>query len=471
MIREGRQFRLVKFFALASFIVLVIFSFPFSMVISQKGKDILLKSYEDYALWLGRNLNYQVLEYVTFPLYSVYGEDIRMGEPKPKELMDRVVKDTIRGLNVDVVNLYNTTEGEIVYSTDPDQIESKPVETPEYWRAVQGEQCSRLKPEAEGFFGFLGIERIGAVMKISTYIPHSWFLDPLAKEKHVGGVFEIILDITEQYKSTVRLQYTIFGLSTLIMAFIFVALLFIVKKAEDIIEQRAREQHELSEQLSQTERLAALGEMVAAVSHEVKNPLGIIQSTSELLGGKPGTNDTQKRLSKVILEESVRLNQIVTEFLDFSRPQALNLRVCDLIEIIRKNLSFMKPEMDKKGITVKDNLNGRSSRLMADQELLYLAILNILINATQSMENGGAIDISVSEERGHYRIEIEDKGCGISEENVKRVFDPFFTTKEKGSGLGLPIVKKIIEGHRGTIGIQSREGKGTKVEIRLPRMK
>ena len=85
------------------------------------------------------------------------------------------------------------------------------------------------------------------------------------------------------------------------------------------------------------------------------------------------------------------------------------------------------------------------------------------------MEDGGAVDVRVDEERGHYRIEIEDKGCGISEENVKRIFDPFFTTKEKGSGLGLSIVKKIIEGHRGTVTIRSREGEGTKVEVRLPR--
>jgi signal transduction histidine kinase len=107
---------------------------------------------------------------------------------------------------------------------------------------------------------------------------------------------------------------------------------------------------------------------------------------------------------------------------------------------------------------------------MADQELLYLAILNILLNAVQSMEGRGTVDIRVDEERDYYRIEIEDKGCGISEENANRVFDPFFTTKEKGSGLGLPIVKKIIEGHRGTIAIRSREGEGTKVELRLPRL-
>ena len=118
---------------------------------------------------------------------------------------------------------------------------------------------------------------------------------------------------------------------------------------------------------------------------------------------------------------------------------------------------------------VNDNLNGRSLELLADQELLYQAFLNILINAIQSMQDGGTIDIKVEEERNHYRIEVEDTGCGISEEHVNKIFNPFFTTKEKGSGLGLSIVRKIIEGHRGIVGIQSREGEGTKVKVQLPR--
>ncbi|MGD9033341.1 MAG: ATP-binding protein, partial [Desulfobacteraceae bacterium] len=217
------------------------------------------------------------------------------------------------------------------------------------------------------------------------------------------------------------------------------------------------------------ERLAALGEMVAGISHEIKNPLGIIRSTAELLGEMPDASDAQKRLSGVITEESTRLNQIVTEFLDFARPQVPNLRECHLEEIIEKNLSFIRPELEKKGIAVQDNLNGRSFKLRADLDLLYRAFLNILINAIQSMQDGGTIDIKVQEARDTYQIDIEDTGCGISEENVDKIFNPFFTTKEKGSGLGLSIVRKIIEGHRGTIDIQSREGEGTKVEVQLPR--
>jgi signal transduction histidine kinase len=285
----------------------------------------------------------------------------------------------------------------------------------------------------------------------------------------IGGVFELIQDMSKQYESIVKFQYLIFGLSILIMGLIFLALLLIVHKAERMIEQRAHEQRELESKLHLAERLAALGEMVAGISHEIRNPLGIIRSTAELLGEMPDASDTQKRLSGVITEESTRLNQIVTEFLDFARPQVPNLQECQLEEIIEKNLSFIRPELEKKGIQVQDNLNGRSFRLRADHDLLYRAFLNILINAIQSMQDGGTIDIKVEEARDTFQIEIEDTGCGISEENADKIFHPFFTTKEKGSGLGLSIVRKIIEGHRGTIDIQSREGEGTKVGVQLPR--
>jgi signal transduction histidine kinase len=138
-------------------------------------------------------------------------------------------------------------------------------------------------------------------------------------------------------------------------------------------------------------------------------------------------------------------------------------------DIITRLISFSRPELDKRGITVNDNLNGRSLTLFADQELLYRAFLNILINAMESMEDGGGIFIRVEKERTLYRIEFEDTGCGISEENTNKLLEPFFTTKQKGSGLGLSIVKKIIEAHGGMIDIQSREGEGTKITVRLPR--
>jgi len=464
---KGKQFRLVKYFAYASFIVLIIFSFPFSVVVSQQAKDILIKSYEDNALLLGESLNHQVLQNFSLPVIGRFGY-IRLSEKEQRELMDRVVKNAILAFPVDLVNIYDIQNDVISYSTDPKLIGLKIRPSLGYNKAVRGEPSSGMISSGDEYWG-LDIEMMGGRKKLKTYIPYRVMYPPFVEGENVFGVFELIQDMTKQYESIVKFQYLIFGLSISIMGLIFVVLLLIVHKAERIIEQRAQEQRELEEQLHQAEHLAALGEMVAGVSHEIKNPLGIIQSTAELLGEASDASESQKRLSGVITEESSRLNRIVTEFLDFARPQMPNLKECYLEEIILKNLSFLRPEMEKKGILVSDNLNGRSLRMRADHELLYRALLNIFINAIQSMKDPGTINVKVEEEKDTYRIEIEDAGCGITQEKQKKIFNPFFTTKETGSGLGLSIVRKIIEGHEGTIGIESREDAGTKVTLQLPR--
>jgi len=437
------------------------------MVISQQAKEILLESYENNAILVGEHLNSQVYQYFIVPTIRRYG-GVRLREKEQQEQMDEVVRHAIHGFHVDQVNIYDIEDALISYSTNADLIGQKGKESLGYNKALQGEHSSGIISTTKGFLG-LGIELMGAKKVLQTYVP-SVQVDPYTGERGgLLGVFELHQNMSEQYDSIVRFQLLVFGLSAMIMGLIFFALLLIVHKAEEMIQQQAREQYELEAQLHLAERLAALGEMVAGVSHEIKNPLGIIRSTAELLGEMPEASDAQKRLSGVIKEESTRLNQIVTEFLDFARPQVPNLLECHLRDIIEKNLSFMQPELDKTGITVRDNIDGRSLKLMADQDLLYQAFLNILINAVQSMGSGGAIDIKIEKERSFYRVEIKDTGYGISEENKNRVFEPFFTTKDKGSGLGLPIVKKIIEGHRGTVGIESKEGEGTKVEVQLPR--
>jgi two-component system sensor histidine kinase HydH len=463
---ESKPFRLVKYFATASFLVLIIFSFPFAIFISQSAKDILLKNFEDYAIVVGENLNNLVYQYYSLPVMIQYGGS-KLSDERQMRLMDQVVKIAIRDLDVELVKLYSIEQGMVVYSTDPALIREKVVETEGYKRALEGEQSSSMISEGDGLWGF-GIEKIGSVKKIKTYIPMTGYLSSTGEE-FVSGIFEVILDMTAQYNSIVKLQYLIFGLSILIMALIFFTLLLIVHNAEKIIKRRAMEQRELEEQLYLAERLAALGEMVAGVSHEIKNPLGIIQSTSELLTSMPNADETQKRLSSVITEESIRLNRIVTEFLDFARPHKLDLHECHLEEVIRKNIAFLNSELESKGIVVHDKLNSRSFKLQADYDLLYRALMNIFINSIQAIDNSGSISVNVDEEKGGYRIEVEDTGCGISKENTKKIFNPFFTTKEKGSGLGLPIVRKIVEGHQGTIDVESREGSGTKVIIRLPK--
>jgi two-component system sensor histidine kinase HydH len=451
---EVKPFQLVKYFATASFLILILFSIPFTTFISQRAKDIILESFKDSSIKVGENLNNLVLNYFVIPVINLYGE-IRLGDKNQQTQLDRVVKTATQGMNIELVKLYSVDEGIVVYSTDPSLLKEKVVETPEYKKAVNSEYSSEIISE-------------GGLKKIKTYIPFTITLISTG-EKYVPGVFEATQNITKQYNSIFKFQLLIFSVSILIMILIFFALLFVVHNAEKIIKKRAAEQRDLEEQLYLAERLAALGEMVAGVSHEIKNPLGIIQSTSELLTSMPNADEKQKMLSSVITEESIRLNRIVTDFLEFARPHKLDLNECHIEEVIRKNITFLKPELEGKGIVVLDKMNGRSFKLQADDDMLYRALMNIFINSIQAIDNTGSITVNVDEDKGGYRIEIEDTGTGISKENMKKIFNPFFTTKDKGTGLGLAIVRKIIEGHQGTIDVESQEGSGTKVIIRLPK--
>jgi two-component system sensor histidine kinase HydH len=469
--KRGKQFRLVKFFAYASFVVLIIFSLPFSMVISQRAKDILMKSHETYALLLGENLNHQVFQNFVLPVTQKFGK-MRLREKRQQALMDRIVRNTTHSFKIDLVNMYDINQGVIAYSTDPNLIGKKVRESLGYKKAVEGQNSSRLVSGGDGIWG-TGIQRIGSEKKLRTYIPFKGPGPFLGDTGHVLGVFELIQDLTQEYESLVRFQYLIFGMSIVIMGMIFVALLFIVHKAEQTIAERAKEQRELEAQLNQAERLAALGQMIAGVSHEIRNPLGIIRSTAELMGSMSVSDESQAKLSGLIIEESSRLNNIVTEFLDFARPQAPNFQECDLDEILNKNIQFLKAELETKKILLEDKLPHRPLPIRADPQLLYRSFLNIFMNAIQAMENAGTLSVSVSEEKEAYQVVIEDDGGGIREEDLKKIFDPFFSTKDKGSGLGLSIVRNIIEGHKGRIWMESRHKEsnapktGTRVLIQL----
>jgi len=461
---ETKPFRLVKYYAVTSFVVLIAISIPFAIFISEGAKDILVKDiFKDYRNMVGENLNNVFSENFVRPVLTMYG-GIELGNEDQQRLLDDRMRFAIRGSDIEQLNIYSIEDGMIVYSTDPGRIREKIVDSPEYQRAVNGVSSSKLITEGKGFLGW----KVGGVKKVRAYIPITLFLESTGEE-YVAGVFELIMNMTKQYNSILKLQYYIFGVFLFIMALIFFALLYVVHNAEEIIQKRAAEQKELEEQLHLAERLAALGQMVAGVSHEIKNPLGIIQSTAELLTGMNQADEKQKRLSLVIKEESIRLNNIVTEFLDFARPYELNIQECMLDEIIKKNILFLEQELEKKQIRVKDNFEGRDLKIHADPERLYRVFMNLIINSIHSIKDSGEINISIDEEKNGYLVRIEDTGAGISRENLKKIFNPFFTTKEKGSGLGLSIVRNIIEGHEGTISIESDEGKSTRVSIFLPK--
>ena len=466
---ETSRFRLVKFFAYISFIILIISSFTLSMVISQRATKTMMTTYENHAILIAKNLNHQVFHYFVLPLTEIYRRPISLREKEQSDLMDRIVRTTIHAFNIERVNIYDVNKGQIAYSTDRNLIGLTGRGGMGYRTALEGKHSSRLISREPALFGTWFMD-FAKEKRLRTFIPFR--AEPPRSYAGILGVFELTQDLTKEYESITKFRYLIFGVSLAVMFLIFLALLLVVRKAEHILRKRAQEQKLLEDQLNQAERLAALGEMVAGVSHEIKNPLGIIRSTAELLEEKSASDRIQKKLSTIIIEESGRLNDVVTDFLDFARPQVPSFQDCRLEEIIDRNLSFLRPELDKKRVFVNNgNLNSGAFTIEADPGLLYRAFLNIFINAIQSMKDGGNIKIAIEEEKDNYRVEIQDTGIGITKENLNKIFNPFFTTKEKGSGLGLSIVKNIIEGHKGTVLVESEEEVGTRVSVTLPRKK
>jgi signal transduction histidine kinase len=252
------------------------------------------------------------------------------------------------------------------------------------------------------------------------------------------------------------------------MGALLVVLVFVVKRGESIIERRAEERMRLKEQLSRAERMSAMGEMAAGISHEIRNPLGIIRSSAELLKKKVAKTDPTNALPDIIVEEASRLNNIITDFINYARPRHPKLNPCRVDDVIEKTLTFLSAQIEEHGYTIEKTCRNPLPEIMGDAPMLHQSFLNLFINAMQAMPDGGRIGVSLRAEGGQARIEIEDAGPGIPADLSDKIWDPFFTTKDKGTGLGLGIVKNIVEAHGGTIRIANREPQGARVTIDLP---
>jgi signal transduction histidine kinase len=211
--------------------------------------------------------------------------------------------------------------------------------------------------------------------------------------------------------------------------------------------------------------------MVASVSHEIKNPLGIIHSTAEILNKRLREQAPASRhLAEIIITETSRLDDIVREFLDFARPQVPQFSKGLINDLIVKVEEFMQSEFATNQITVVNDLSPALKPMNMDQNLLYRAFLNLFVNAVQAMPDGGTLSISTSlspEEKKKIVITIKDTGVGIAKEKLAMIFTPFYTDKNRGTGLGLAIAKNIIEEHNGTIAVDSAIGKGATFIITL----
>jgi len=232
---------------------------------------------------------------------------------------------------------------------------------------------------------------------------------------------------------------------------------------EDVSEINA-----LTEQLIRADRLAAMGQLTAGVAHEVRNPLGVIRASVQLLEDGVSDRDRIEQVAGVIKHEIDRLDRVIKALLDFGRPNRPTFAKVDIEEVLHDVLFFTTRFAKQSGVTISEEFEGNLPSVLADPDQLKQVFLNLLTNSVQAMEDaGGTIAVTTKLGGEFVHIMISDSGPGIEESNLSRVFDPFFSTRNEGTGLGLTIVHRIIDQHNGHIEVSS--GKGvTTFRIRLP---
>ena len=221
-------------------------------------------------------------------------------------------------------------------------------------------------------------------------------------------------------------------------------------------------------------RLAALGTMAAGLAHEIRNPLAGIKGAAQLLRGMSPTTD-QAEFLQVIVDETDRLNKVVTAFLDYARHFELQRAPTDLNQLVRQTTSLLRAQGLPDGIQLVEALEEPLPILALDGDKLRQVVLNLLRNAVQAMPEGGELRVTTAKrllgpkaERALVELCVQDSGEGMSAETKKSLFIPFFTTKHDGTGLGLAISQRIVQAHQGELRVESREGEGARFVVSLP---
>ena len=459
----SKPFRLVKYFTMTSLIVIFAGAIILSALNIHWARQMQIEKSEDYALLLIENLNHQIFLQFIIPTILKHGK-IQLRESAQFELMDKVVRSTLHSFNIDRVNIYDL-KNTISYSLDREVIGKRNAGGTYYHDALEGQRRTRLDQNGnfiQLLFGVPDESRIVTYAPLRAEKPLSLIPGP------VLGVVELVQDISSEYKAIYRVQTRVILTSTAVMLILFLILLLVVRRGEEIIEKRALERLKLEEQLARAKHLSNLGEMTASISHEIRNPLGIIKSSAELLRKKINQIDPSNPMPGIIVQEASRLNGILTDFLNFARPPHPDLRPGHVEPVIDKTLQHLAPKLEERRITIRKQFSKILCEILIDSDMLYQALLNLLINAMQAIKTDGHIDIALTEQDSQVELLLHDSGPGIDTLILDKIWDPFFTNKEKGTGLGLGIVKKIIEAHDGQITIANAASGGATVKILLP---
>jgi signal transduction histidine kinase len=221
-------------------------------------------------------------------------------------------------------------------------------------------------------------------------------------------------------------------------------------------------------QMSRAEHFATLGELAAGLAHEIRNPLAGIAGVIEIIGRDLPPNSPARSVIKDAKEEALQINRILTELLEIARPKPPQFRVGDMYSTVEHAVMFARQQAITKRIVVELEIEDVIPPVEHDPNQINQVLLNLLLNAIQSMDKPGVIRVSLESDEDDVLITVADEGKGIPPEHLPNIFRPFFTTKGHGTGLGLSLARRMVEAHGGHIDVTSVVGKGTQFRVRLP---
>lgn len=232
--------------------------------------------------------------------------------------------------------------------------------------------------------------------------------------------------------------------------------------------KRREELKKAQEELIQANKYKVIGELAAGIAHEIRNPLGSIQGSLEILRKDYKVEDSKYEFLNILLKEVARLNKVITDFLNYARPALPNLIETDINQLISETVLILSSQAAKKGVGLKTELDKNLPRIKADPSQLKQAFINLILNSLEAIEGNGQVLISTLQDKNKVTVKFQDTGKGMSEETKGKIFTPFFSTKENGAGLGLGIVERIVQNHKGEIKVESYLGKGTTFTLIFP---
>lgn len=434
-------FNLIRVFSLASLTTTVVLTFCLGWLLSQNLENQLLERDRQFT---ERTVSTEITEEL-IEMELLFNE-AHLNETFIEEMNE--FKDEIYGAtSLEMIHL----SGEVLWSTNPQSIGTTRMDLL-FQQARQGKTIIDLQEvEMESSIGYLSSMAV-----------------PIMMGGNLVGVFELQRQEQELYLQIENVKETVYLYCSLFGVVLYFMMLLIVIPAAKTLNKQHQQLIEAKEQLIQSERLSAIGEVCGAVAHGLKNPIASVRAAVQLLGVRNVSEERRTKITADILHEVDRLTKRLQDLLNFIRPFDPDFQNVTLQDVLNNAARSLYWKAEKENIHFKIDESPDLVNVRIDAALMEEAVLIVLSNAMEASKSGDTIHCSIEKQADSHAIVIQDQGKGIPTELSAKVFEQFFTTHSKGVGLGLPLCRKIMGLHQGEVSISSEVDLGTTVRLVLP---